>query len=235
MKYKIKGIIFYSKIIKDNDLYIRVLSSNDEVLSGMVYGGNSSKKKIIYQNGYFIDFSLNQKNENSPPIFLAEITKPYIGNIFEDKYKLNALLSILNLIKLSIVEGQYIKGFYDQIENLIDKIIYENRWITFYCEWLFRLLKLIGYQIDYQKNLDNLYFNLSTQKFEKFAGHSCIEFPHSLFTLDKNITYKNINAVFIIFESIFLKNHLDNEDYRMLLNYLNFKNLIINRLKIRKL
>ena len=45
MKNKKKGIIFFSKIIKDNDLYIRVLCSDDVVLSGMVYGGNSSKKK----------------------------------------------------------------------------------------------------------------------------------------------------------------------------------------------
>ena len=46
MKNKIKGIIFFSKIVKDNDLYIKILSSNDEVISGIVYGGNSSKKKI---------------------------------------------------------------------------------------------------------------------------------------------------------------------------------------------
>ena len=46
MLNKSKGIIFYSKLIKDNDLYIKVLSSSDEVKSGMVYGGNSSKKKI---------------------------------------------------------------------------------------------------------------------------------------------------------------------------------------------
>lgn len=231
MRNKLKGIIFYSKIVKDNDLYIKVLSSNDEVVSGMVYGGNSSKKKNIYQNGYFIDFSLSQKNNNSPPIFLAEISKPYIGNIFDDKYKLNALLSILNLIKLSIFEGQNIKNFYINIENLINKIIFENHWILSYCEWLFVLLTLIGYQIDYKKNINNLYFNLSTQKFEEISANSCIEFPHSLFLNKNNITFNNINAVFIIFESIFLKNHLDNINYKMPFNYLNFKNIILSRLK----
>ena len=46
MKNKLKGIIFYTKIIKDHDLYLRILSSNNEIVSGMVYGGNSSKKKI---------------------------------------------------------------------------------------------------------------------------------------------------------------------------------------------
>ena len=232
MKNKKKGIIFYSKTIKDNDLYIRVLASDDSIISGMVFGGNSSKKKIIYQNGYFIDFNLSQKNENSPPIFLAEISKPYIGTIFEDKYKLHALLSILDLIRLSIVEGQYIRGIYNQTEFLIGKIIFETHWIIFYCEWLFKLLKLIGYQIDYQKNINKLYFNLLSQEFEKSITNSSIKFPHSLFSSDKNITYVNINAVFVIFESIFLKNHLDNINYKMPISYLNFKNLIINKLII---
>ena len=45
MTDKLKGIIFYSKNIKDNDLFIKILSSNDEINQGMVYGGNSSKKK----------------------------------------------------------------------------------------------------------------------------------------------------------------------------------------------
>ena len=233
MKNKLKGMIFYSKIVKDNDLYIKVISNNDNVLSGMVYGGYSSKKKLIYQNGYFIDFSLSQKNQNAPPIFLAEISKPYIGVIFEDKYKLNALLSILNLINLSILEGQYIKGFFNNIEQIIYRIINENNWIIFYCEWLFKLLTLIGYQIDYQKNIKNIYFNLSTQKFEKVFGNSSIEFPHNLFSLDKDVTFKNINAVFQIFESIFLKNHLDNTTYKMPKSYLNFKIIILDRLKFK--
>ena len=42
---KNEGIIVFLKKIKDNDLYIRVLCSEDELLSGLVYGGNSSKKK----------------------------------------------------------------------------------------------------------------------------------------------------------------------------------------------
>ena len=49
MKNKYKGIIYYSKNIKDNDLFLKILSSNDEINSVIVYGGNSSKKKNIYQ------------------------------------------------------------------------------------------------------------------------------------------------------------------------------------------
>ena len=44
MQNRLKGLIFYTKNIKDNDLYIKILSSNDYINSGIVYGGNSSKK-----------------------------------------------------------------------------------------------------------------------------------------------------------------------------------------------
>ena len=97
MQNKLKGLIFYTKNIKDNDLYIKILSSNDYINSGIVYGGNSSKKKSIYQKGYFIDFIYRKKNENSPSIFTAEICRPYIGNMYEDKFKLNAHFDSLRL------------------------------------------------------------------------------------------------------------------------------------------
>ena len=82
-----EGIIVFLKKIKDYDLYIRILSSNDELISGIVYGGNSSKKKLIYQVGYFIEYSILQKNKNNLPTFNAEITKPFIGPIIIDQFK----------------------------------------------------------------------------------------------------------------------------------------------------
>ena len=41
---KEEGVIVFLKKIKDNDIFIRILSNKDELISGMVYGGNSSKK-----------------------------------------------------------------------------------------------------------------------------------------------------------------------------------------------
>ena len=232
MKNKLKGIIFFSKNIKDNDLYIKVLSSKDEINSGMVYGGNSSKKKFIYQKGYFIDYSLIKKNENIPPFFNAETTNPYLGNFIYDKYKLNALLSIMSLINVSILEGQTIKGFYSGVENLIVNIINHKYWIVFYCEWLFYLLQLIGYQIDYKKNNNKKYYDIIKQEFLYESNQNTIDFPYKLFSTNQIITYGNINSIFIIFESVFSNNHLENINYEMPVNYLNFKKIILNRLKL---
>ena len=230
MKNNFKGLILYKKIIKDNDIYIKILASNDQIITGIVYGGNSSKKKLIYQSGFFIDFMISRKNENFPLTINAEISKPFLSNIINDKYKLNALLSILSLIKLSITEGQHIKGFYIGVEDILLKIIFQNHWIVFYCEWLFYLLQLIGYQIDYKKNNDKKFFDLVNQNFTYESNENSIMFPHDLFFDDQKITKKNINSVFDLFESVFTKNHLDNINNKMPFNFLNFKKIILKRL-----
>jgi len=230
MKNKFKGLILYKKIIKDNDIYIKILASNDQIITGIVYGGNSSKKKLIYQSGFFIDFMINRKNENFPLTINAEISKPFLSNIINDKYKLNALLSILSLIKLSITEGQHIKGFYIGVEDILLKIIFQNHWIVFYCEWLFYLLQLIGYQIDYKKNNDKRFFDLVNQNFTYESNENSIIFPHDLFFDNQKITKNNINSVFDLFESVFTKNHLDNINNKMPFNFLNFKQIILKRL-----
>ena len=98
---KDEGIIVFSKKIKDNDLFIKILSSNDKIISGIVYGGNSSKKKMIYQTGYFIEFTVFQKNKNTAPTFKAELKKPsterLLSNPEEDakqrSYKLEGTIS----------------------------------------------------------------------------------------------------------------------------------------------
>ena len=42
--------------------------------------------------------------------------------MYHDKFKLNALASVLSLINISIFEGQQIKGFYSGVFNLISNI-----------------------------------------------------------------------------------------------------------------
>ena len=87
MTDKLKGIIFYSKNIKDNDLFIRILSKDDNIITGIVYGGNSSKKKLIYQLGYFIEYNIVLKNDNLVSSINAEIVPPFINSFFNDKFK----------------------------------------------------------------------------------------------------------------------------------------------------
>ena len=47
----------------------------------------------------------------------------------------------------------------------------------------------------------------------------------------KKANFDDVNAAFMIFESIYLKNHLNNINHKMPINFINFKNKILNTLK----
>jgi len=231
---KNEGIIIFSKKIKDYDLYLRVLSSNDELISAIAYGGNSSKKKLIYQVGYFIEYSILQKNINIPPTFNGEITKPLIGSIISDQFKSYCLLGIISLVNISIIEGQKLNGLYLTIKEIVEIISLKKNWISYFCDWLFTFLQIIGYQIEYKNKKNYKFFNLITFEFENSIMDNSIIFPHEMLEHTGKICYSDVNTVFKIFESIFSKNHLDNMNYKMPIHFINFKKKVLQTLKTRK-
>ena len=231
MHSKIFGILLFRKVIKENNLYVKILSEKDEIITGIVYGGNSSKKKNIYQTGYFLNIRLSKKYNNSPYSIEAEIGKPLLSSLINDKYKLYCLLSIISIINLSIIEGQNLKGIFNCSTLLIKKLVDKKRWILFYCIWLFDILKVIGYEIDYIANQKKNYFDVKTLNFTENHQKTTLIFPHEFLKGNEKINYSKIKSIFIIFEHIYNNNHLIHSKNQLPVNYLNFKNLIFNYLK----
>ena len=159
MQSKNLGLIFYFKPIKDNDLYIKILSANDKILSGLVYGGLSSKKKSIYQLGYFIEFNQLQKNINSVNSINGEIVRPFIADIYNDKFKSFSLLAIISILNEAIYDEAIINGLFESVQRLINLIIINKNWLSSFCKWLLYFLKLLGYDIDYHSNQQK-YFDM---------------------------------------------------------------------------
>ena len=59
MQTKNFGILLYRKVIKENDLFVKILSKDDKLVTGIVYGGNSSKKKKYLSNWLLLKFKFN--------------------------------------------------------------------------------------------------------------------------------------------------------------------------------
>ena len=234
MQKKYKGLILYLKIHKENDLYVKFLSDTNELVSGIVYGGLSKNKRNIYQLGSFLYFNISIKT-NRPPSISGELIEPYLSPILQNKYKLNCLLSIISLVNLSIIEGQKIKYIYNTVEIFLKKMIISDRWLVSYCRFLFSLLKIIGYEIDYSDKLKKNYFDLIDLEFLDNSSENSIVFPFDLLESHDNsqLNYNNVNNVFKIFETVFTKNHLSNLNLYLPNQYLLFKKLIIDYLKIK--
>tara|TARA_Y100001970_G_scaffold88509_1_gene111712 strand:- start:2826 stop:3530 length:705 start_codon:yes stop_codon:yes gene_type:complete len=234
MQKKVKGILIKKKIIKENNLYIRILTEHDEILTGIVYGGNSSKNKSIYQNGYFLNFIVNNNNRNKPNSIISEIAYPLIGNIINDKYKLQCLASVISIINQSIIEGQNIKNIYFILEDFISIITSNNKWLIFYFIFLFNLLKVIGYQVDYLSNEKNKYFDLNSLEFSNIKKNNSILFPFNQILNKDKIDYRSVEDLFIVFEAVFKNNHLINMNLKLPINFIKFKKLILDYLKYKK-
>ena len=230
MQTKNFGILLYRKVIKENDLFVKILSKDDQIITGIVYGGNSSKKKNIYQIGYYLNLSLVKKNLNSPYTINAEMRNPFLGSIISDKYKLFCLLSLISLINLSIIEGQNIKGIFNCVNEFINDLIVKKKWIILYCKCLFELLRVIGYEIDYRSNSKKKFFDVNLLKFTNIKQNNSFAFPHEFLAGKKKIEYNYLEIIFLIFENIFNNHHLINFNNNLPDNYKSFKKLILNYL-----
>tara|TARA_B100001057_G_scaffold308596_1_gene308701 strand:- start:221 stop:586 length:366 start_codon:yes stop_codon:yes gene_type:complete len=112
-------------------------------------------------------------------------------------------------------------------------MIINKRWISDYCLFLLTLLKTIGYEINYS-NHNLKYFDIESLEFKENKTNSTIVFPFDLIGRDgnENINFNSINTIFKIFELVFKKNHLSNINLQLPNQYLLFKKLIIDYLRI---
>lgn len=227
---KERGILLYSKISSDNNLYVKFLTDKDEILTGLCFGGSTKKKKNIYQIGFFLNLII-KKNKTYPNSITAELSKPYYHNIFADKFKIHALMSIISILNISIIEGQKIIGIFSISENIINILANQERWIVDYFLYLLNILKIIGYDIDFQKSTNKKYFNLQTLQFEDTISSKSVYFPHQLLSKNVKINIKNSDSFFKIFEYVLKNHHLINMNLDIPIHYLKFKKLILSYLE----
>ena len=224
---KTKGILLYNKLSSENNLFLKFLTEDDEILTGISFGGSTKKKKNIYQLGYFLNLNIKIKNSNFPKNISGELSKPYIYDIFIDKYKLNSLLSIVSLLNLSIIEGQKIRGLFESTNKIINIISSKENWLIDYFLYLLNLLKLIGYEIDFANKQSFIYLNLDTLQFVNNSSNKSIIFPHLLLNKSAKINLEDVISFFKIFEIILQNHHLNNINLNIPTNYIKFKKLIL--------
>ena len=229
MQKKYKGILIFVKIFKDNDLYIKFLSNTDEVISGIVYGGQSKRKKNIFQPGFYLNFNIIKKT-NKPASVDGELCAPFVSNIVNDRFKLNCLLCVISLINLSIVEGQIVRNIFNISNDFLKLMFVNKKWLNDYVLFLFKLLKIIGYEVEFI-NDNRKFFNLEKLEFCNYQSEQTVEFPYEFFNNQyTKINKRMINNAFITFETVFKKNHLSLFNLQLPNQYHLFKKIITDRI-----
>ena len=149
-----------------NECYIRFykdkVNYNNDTHNLLGITPPNIKSRLFTNYGAFIDVGIfsgkMEKNETGLESAIRELFE-------ESGIKLNKSFVINNQIDgFQNVFVIRLKNTHRISENIIKFLSYEKKWIVNYFIFLLNLLKLIGYDIDYQKNISKNYLNLNKYK-----------------------------------------------------------------------
>ena len=154
MKFKDKGFLLNKNKYNENSAVAEFFTENNGKVSGILFGATSKKIKnfLLIGNQFSIEF--NSKNQSKAGYFKVEIEKVFTPHYLENKIKLNCILYSLNLIRILTVENQANSKIYNQLTNLYD-LLCQDDWIKKFIFWELEVIKLVGYDINFNDYVDS--------------------------------------------------------------------------------
>ena len=189
MNWDDTGFLLSKNRYNENSMIAEFFSKDHGKISGIIFGGTSTKIRNYLQIGNQLFVNYNSKSENKIGYFKIEILKAYSPIYFDEVKKLNCIISAMNLIKLLTAEFQSNIKIYELI-NEFYLILSQNEWLKKYIFWELKLLSLLGYNINFKtivnkKIIDKktLYFAESMTE-KKFVPNFLIDTKDSVNDLD---------------------------------------------------
>jgi len=186
MKFEDKGFLISKNKYNENSVIAEFFSENYGKVTGLIFGATSTKIKNFLLIGNLFNIQFISKNQNRAGYFKVEIEKIFTPYYLDDKIKLNCIIYSLNLVKLLTVENQSNKKIYTKLFNLFD-LLNKNDWIKNFIFWELEIIKLVGYDINFNDYVDNTQLKNNSSYIETFDGER--EIP--VFLLNHN--YEKIN------------------------------------------
>ena len=188
MKFEDEGFLLSKNKYNENSVIAEFFTKNNGKVSGLIFGATSAKIKNFLLIGNHFNIQFNSKNQNKAGYFKTEIEKIFTPHFLDDKIKLNCILYSLNLIKILTVENQSNKKIYNQLLNLFELLNRED-WIKTFIFWELEVIKLVGYDIDFNDYIDQKKIKIDEPYVKSIDGSKKIP----VFLLKKNnsiINYK---------------------------------------------
>ena len=153
MIWQDKGFLLSKNKYNENSVIAEFYTENYGKIIGVIFGASSKKIKnyLLIGNKFHLNFTSNQNGKVG--YFKVEIDKIFTPFYLNDKIKLNCILYSLNLIKILTVENQTNINIYRQIYKLFE-LLNENDWIKKFIFWELEVIKLVGYDIDFNNYID---------------------------------------------------------------------------------
>ena len=164
------GYLISKNRYNENSVMVEFYTKDHGKCSGVIFGATSRKIKNYLQIGNKFYINYNYKIEGKLGYFKVEIFKVYTPFYFNNKKKLLCITSAMNLIKLLTVELQENFKIFDAIEDFFINLNNEN-WTKKYIFWELKILKYIGYDIDFKKIINSEIIKNEKKYYLKSSSH----------------------------------------------------------------
>ena len=169
MKFEDQGFLINKNKYNENSVIAEFFTENNGKISGIIFGATSNKIKNFLLIGNHFNIQYHSKNLNKAGYFKVEIEKIYTPFFLENKIKLNCILYSLNLIKILTAENQTNKKIYDQLHRLF-LFLKEDTWIKQFIFWELEIIKLVGYDINFNDYIDKKNLNNDNSYISTYDG-----------------------------------------------------------------
>mgnify|MGYP000359617028 FL=1 len=189
-----EGIIIKKTKYRESSLLISFFSLNHGINSGLVkgvlkkdFGTYEIGNKVYIKSSFRLDEQLwNCK---------FELIKNNSVNYFDNKNKLNTLLTICSIIDLSLPKNNPQINIYNKTTDLIENLLSKD-WAVKYIFWELFLLSELGYGLDLEKCVvsgkkENLIY-VSPKSGKAVSKTEGEKYKNKLFNLPKFLIDKNV-------------------------------------------
>ncbi|MCA8891588.1 MAG: DNA repair protein RecO [Hyphomonas sp.] len=150
MNWSDDGIILGGRRFGEGGLILDVLTRTKGRRSGLVYGGNSRRRRAQYEAGNSVSLSWTGRLEDQLGRFdVAEASKERASHVLDDAKALAAVSAITSILRMSLDEGDVAgSAMFEATEVLLDQIEAREIWPALYVRWELGLLSALGFGLD---------------------------------------------------------------------------------------
>lgn len=153
MNWSDDGIILGGRRFGEGGLILDVLTRTKGRRSGLVYGGNSRRRRAQYEAGNSVSLSWTGRLEDQLGRFdVAEASRERASHVLDDPKALAAISAVTAILRMSLDEGDSAgSAMFEATEVLLDQIGAREIWPALYVRWELGLLSALGFGLDLEE------------------------------------------------------------------------------------
>ncbi|MEZ5952773.1 MAG: DNA repair protein RecO [Hyphomonas sp.] len=150
MNWSDDGIILGGRRFGEGGLILDVLTRTKGRRSGLVYGGNSRRRRAQYEAGNSVSLSWTGRLEDQLGRFdVAEASRERASHVLDDPKALAGISAVTAILRMSLDEGDVAgSAMFEATEVLLDQIEARDVWPALYVRWELGLLGALGFGLD---------------------------------------------------------------------------------------